>query len=246
MSRRPTAKSTAEYLRAKLESLGYQAGSDRSLPAVILFGPEPSSVVEARLLGLLEGLYFAGRVSGREASEWAARFRSALARAQPNSAFATTSLVLDQRASESQGTIPRPWPPEARIATIKSDLPSVAYKTGQLALKQIDVYPEGILLSWDLKLSSGSKASVREASKKFEHLPRDRFELHAAHTLLPLFSAGHGYFSREGRPSFGGDQVESAAVASNTDVDRLVWASLLHRDCSLTALRGTHIPQWVG
>jgi hypothetical protein len=71
------------------------------------------------------------------------------------------------------------------VATIKPDLPSVAYTTGQLALKQIDVYPEGILLSWDLELSSGSKASLREASKKFEHLPRDRFELHAAHTLLP-------------------------------------------------------------
>jgi len=152
---------------------------------VILFGPEPSSGAEARLHGLLEGLYFAGRLSGREASEWAARFRSALARAQPNSEFPPTSIVLEQGASEPHSTISKPWLPEARVATIKPDLPSVAYTTGQLALKQIDVYPEGILLSWDLKLSSGSKASLREASTKFQHLDRDRFALHAAYSLLP-------------------------------------------------------------
>ena len=219
LSRRPTAKSTAEYLRAKLESLGYHAGSDRSLPSVILFGPEPSSIVEARLLGLLEGLYFAGRLSGNEASEWGARFRSALAHAQPDSAFVTTSVVLERRPSESQGIIPRPWPPEARVATIKPNLRSVAYTTGRLGLEQIDVYPEGILLSWDLELSRGSKASLREASKKFQHLPRDRFENHVAHTLLPPLrelmaedGAGNRYPALDMAASLHKDGRVSAAI----------------------------------
>ena len=75
-------KAIREFLEGKLRALELsrsEGAGDRDLPGRIVFGPGPKNAVEAKLHGMLEGLYVAGKINGGEAGDWSARFRSVLA-----------------------------------------------------------------------------------------------------------------------------------------------------------------------
>src|SRR5260370_11922546 len=75
-------KAIREFLEGKLRALELshaEAAGDRDLPGRMVFGPRPKNAVEAKLHGMLEGLYVAGKINDGEAADWAARFRHVLA-----------------------------------------------------------------------------------------------------------------------------------------------------------------------
>src|SRR5712691_6169543 len=141
-------KAIREFLEGKLRALELsrsEGAGDRDLPGRIILWPGPKNAVEARLHGLLEGLYVAGKINGGEASDWAARFRSVLAApGDPG----TVSLCIGGSIPAEVGTLNEPWPQESMIASIEPDIPSHDYDTGSLSLTRVELYPPGIRLHW--------------------------------------------------------------------------------------------------
>jgi len=112
-------KSIREFLEAKLRALelSHAAGADdRDLPGRIILWPPPKNGVEAKLHGLLEGLYTAGKINGDEAADWARRFRSVLAAPGDQG---TVSLRIGGSIPAELGTLNEPWPQESMIASIE-------------------------------------------------------------------------------------------------------------------------------
>jgi len=66
-------KAIREFLEGKLRALELsrsEGAGDRDLPGRIVFGPGPKNAVEAKLHGMLESLYVAGKINGGEAGDW--------------------------------------------------------------------------------------------------------------------------------------------------------------------------------
>ena len=126
-------KATREFLEDKLRALELshsEGAGDRDLPGRIILWPGPKNAVEAKLHGMLEGLYVAGRINGGEAADWAARFRHVLAApGDPG----TVSLRIGSIPAEV-GMMNDPWPQESLIASIEPDIPSRDYDTGRSRL----------------------------------------------------------------------------------------------------------------
>jgi hypothetical protein len=71
-------KAIREFLENKLRALEdahSKGATGDDLPGRILFWPPPKDALEARLHGLLEGLYVAGKINDHEASDWHGRVR---------------------------------------------------------------------------------------------------------------------------------------------------------------------------
>jgi hypothetical protein len=181
-------KAIREFLEGKLRALELsrsEGAGDRDLPGRILFGPGPKNAVEAKLHGMLEGLYVAGRINGGEAADWAARFRHVLAApGDPG----TVSLRIGSIPAEV-GMMNEPWPQESLIASIEPGTPPRDYDTGSLSLTRVELYPLGTLLHWKLDLSMKAHATVQKARKDLKKSPRDLLEFHLTRTLLPRVQA---------------------------------------------------------
>jgi len=178
-------KAIREYLEDKLRALEWsraEGAADRDPPGRIIFGPAPKNAVEAKLHGMLEGLYIAGKIDGREASDWAARYRLALAApGDPG----TVSLRIGGSIPAEVGTLSEPWPQESMIASIEPEIPPHEYDTGSLSLTRVELYPIGTRLYWRLDLSMKAQANVQKARKDLKKSPPDLIEFHLTRTLLP-------------------------------------------------------------
>jgi hypothetical protein len=182
-------KAISELLETKLRALelAHAAGADqRDLPGWIVLWPAPKNAVEAKLHGLLEGLHAAGKISGREASEWANRFRRVLAvPGDPG----TIVLDIGESTPAEVRTINELWPQDSMIAAIELDIPARAYDTGSLSLTRAEVYPSGMSLHWRLDLSMKSRAALQKARKDLKKSSPDLLEFHLTRRLLPRVQA---------------------------------------------------------
>jgi hypothetical protein len=182
-------KAIREYLEDKLRALELsraEGAGDRDPPGRIIFGPTPKNAVEAKLHGLLEGLYIAGKINGREASDWAARFRSVLAApGDPGTVF----LRIGGSIPAEVGMMNEPWPQESLIVSIEPGTPPRDYDTGSLSLTRVELYPLGTRLHWRLDLSMKAQSTVQKARKDLKKSPPDLIEFHLTRTLLPRVQA---------------------------------------------------------
>ncbi len=182
-------KAIRELLETKLRALelSHAAGADeRDLPGWIVLWPAPKNAGEAKLHGLLEGLHAAGKISGREASEWANRFRRVLAvPGDPGTIF----LHIGESTPAEVRTVNEPWPQDSMIAAIELDIPARDYDTGSLSLTRAEVYPSGMSLHWRLDLSTKSRAALQKARKDLKKSSPDLLEFHLTRTFLPRVQA---------------------------------------------------------
>jgi hypothetical protein len=182
-------KPIREFLEGKLRALELshsEGAGDRDLPGRIVFGPGPKNAVEAKLHGLLEGLYVAGKINGGEAGDWAARFRSVLAApGDPG----TVSLRIGGSSPAEVGTVNEPWPQESLIASIEPGTPPRDYDTGSLSLTRVELYPLGTRLHWRLDLSMKAQSTIQKARKDLKNSPPDLIEFHLTRTFLPRAQA---------------------------------------------------------
>jgi len=182
-------KAIRELLETKLRALelSHAAGADeRDLPGWILLWPAPKNAVEAKLHGLLEGLHAAGKINGREASEWAMRFRRVLAvPGDPG----TISLHIGESTPAEVRTVNEPWPQDSMIAAIELDTPARDYDTGSLSLTRAEVHPAGMSLHWRLDLSMKSRAALQKAREDLKKPSPDLLEFHLTRTFLPRVQA---------------------------------------------------------
>jgi hypothetical protein len=178
-------KAIRELLETKLRALelSHASGADeRDLPGWIVLWPGPKNAVEAKLHGLLEGLHAAGKINGREASEWAMRFRRLLAvPGDPGTIF----LDIGQSTPAEARRVNEPWPQDSMIAAIELDIPARDYDTGSLSLTHAEVYPSGMSLHWRLDLSIKSRAALEKARQDLKKSPPDLLEFHLTRTFLP-------------------------------------------------------------
>jgi len=182
-------KAIRELLETKLRALelSHAAGADEGdLPGWILLWPAPKNAVEAKLHGLLEGLHAAGKINGREASEWAIRFRRVLA--VPGDS-GTISLHIGESTPTEVPAVHEPWPQDSMIAAIELDIPARDYDTGSLSLTRVEVYPAGVSLHWRLDLSMKSRAALQKARQDLKKSSPDMLELHLMRTFLPRVEA---------------------------------------------------------
>jgi hypothetical protein len=182
-------KAIREFLEGKLRALELsrsEGAGDRDLPGRIVFGPGPKNAVEAKLHGMLEGLYVAGKVNDREAADWAMRFRSVLAApGDPGTVF----FRIGGSIPAEVGTVNEPWPQESMIASIEPDIPPREYDTGSLSLTRVELYPPGTRLHWRLDLSMTAQATLQKARKDLKKSPPDLLEFHLTRTFLPAVRA---------------------------------------------------------
>jgi len=182
-------KAIRELLEAKLGALELsrsEGAGEPYLPGRIVFGPAPKNAVEAKLHGLLEGLHAAGKINGREASEWANRFRRVLAvPGDPGTIF----LHIGESTPAEVRTVNEPWPQDSMIAAIELDIPARDYDTGSLSLTRAEVYPSGMSLHWRLDLSMKSRAALQKARKNLKKSSPDLLEFHLTRTFLPRVQA---------------------------------------------------------
>ena len=182
-------KAIREYLEAKLRALE-RARADgtevQGLPGRIIFGPAPKNAIEAGLHGVLEGLYVSGKLNGREAGEWHAKFRSAMAApGDPG----TVSILIGGSIPADVAARNEPWAPDTMIAAVEPEIPARDYDSGLLALKRAELYPFGVTLHWILELSEKAQANVQKARKDLAKSPPDLLEFHLTRTLLPAVQA---------------------------------------------------------
>src|SRR5258708_4930914 len=178
-------KTIRELLETKLRALelSHAAGADeRDLAGRIVLWPAPKNSVEAKLHGLLEGLHAAGKINGREASEWAMRFRRVLAVPGDDG---TLVLHIGESTPAGVRTENEPWPQDSMIAAIELDIPARAYDTGSLSLTRAEVYPAGMSLQWRLDLAMKSRAALQKARTDLKKSPPDLLEFHLTRTFLP-------------------------------------------------------------
>ena len=185
-------KAIREFLENKLRALKQaksEGATGRDLPGRILFGPPPKDAVEARLHGILEGLYAAGKINGREASDWHSRFRSVLA--VPGDPGTVVGYVGEAIPADVRTQLERsqPWPTDSMILAIEPDIPARDYDTGLLALTRVELYPLGWSLNWRLDLSEDAQARIQKARKDLKKSPPDLLEFHLTRTLLPSVHA---------------------------------------------------------
>jgi hypothetical protein len=182
-------KAIREPLETKLRALelSHAAGAEeRDLPGWIVLWPAPKNAVEAKLHGLLEGLHASGKINGREASEWAMRFRRVLAApGDPGTIF----LHIGEATPAEVRAVNEPWPQDSMIAAIELDIPARYYDTGSLSLTRADVYPSGMSLHWRLDLSMKSRAALQKARKDLKKSSPDLLEFHLTRTFLPRVQA---------------------------------------------------------
>jgi hypothetical protein len=143
-----------------------------NIPGEILFWPPARDNIEARLQGILEGLFLARAITSRDASDWAMRFRVAL---DPTI----------QRPLVEVAAIPDPWPESSLRAVIDLKQERREYKTGALSLTSVKVYAEGITLNWTLGLSEAFTAANLRARNELKNASPDFVEFHLARTFLP-------------------------------------------------------------
>jgi hypothetical protein len=182
-------KAIREFLEGKLRALELsrsEGAGEHDLPGAIVFGPRPKNAVEAKLHGMLEGLYVAGKINGGEAGDWAARFRLVLAApGDPGTVFGRIGGPIPAEL----GTVSEPWPPESLIASIEPDLQPRDYDTGSLSLIRVELYSLGTRLHWRLDLSKEAQTTVQKARKDLKKSPPDLIEFHLTRTFLPRVQA---------------------------------------------------------
>jgi len=153
-------KAIREFLEDKLRALELshaEGAGDRDLPGRIVFGPGPKNSVEAKLHGMLEGLYVAGKINGDEAGDWAARFRLVLAApGDPGTVFGRIGGSIPAEV----GMVNDPWPQESLITSIEPGIPPRDYDTGSLSLTRVELYALGTRLHWRLDLSMKAQSNV--------------------------------------------------------------------------------------
>ena len=182
-------KAIRELLESKLRALEQaklEGATGRDLPGRIIFGPPPKDVVEARLHGILEGLYASGAINGREASEWHGRFRSVLAvPGDPGTVVVDIGgpVPTDVRASSE------PWPSDSMLLAIEPDIPPRDFDSGLLALTRVELYPLGFSLHWRLDLSPNAQGKLQKARKQLKDSSPDLLEFHLTRALLPSVGA---------------------------------------------------------
>jgi hypothetical protein len=142
------------------------------LPGEILFWPPSRNKAEARLQGILEGLFLARAITSGEASDWAMRFRIALDSINPPPAVEFTA-------------VPGPWPENSLQAVIDLKRDRREYRTGLLSLTTVKVYSSGLVLTWILDLSQASSAANLRAREELKNTLPDLVEFHLARTFLP-------------------------------------------------------------
>lgn len=182
-------KAIREFLEGKLRALELshsEGAGDRGLPGRIIFGSGPKNAVEAKLHGMLEGLYIAGKINGREAADWAVRFRSVLAApGDPGTVFGRIGGSIPAEV----GMVNEPWPEESMIASLEPGIPPRDYDTGSLSLTRVELYPLGTRLHWRLDLSMKAQSTIQKARKDLKKSPPDLIEFHLTRTFLPRVQA---------------------------------------------------------
>ena len=181
-------KAIREYLESKLQALKEahsKAATGGDLPGRIVFWPPPKDALEAKLHGLLEGLYVAGKIKDREASDWHSRFRSALATpGDPGTAGYMVGPIPDDVRARYE-----PWLNDAMMTAIEPDIPAQHYDNGLLALTRVELYPLGLSLHWRLDLSKDAQTMIQQARRGLKESPPDLLEFHLTRTFLPSIEA---------------------------------------------------------
>jgi hypothetical protein len=177
-----------EFLESKLQALKEahsKGATGGDLPGRIVFWPPPKDALEARLHGLLEGLYVAGKIKDREASDWHSRFRSFVATpGDPGTVgYIVGPIPEDVRARYE------PWLKHAMMTAIEPDIPARDYDTGLLALTRVELYPLGLSLHWRLDLSKGAQTMIQQARRGLKKSSPDLLEFHLTRTFLPSIKA---------------------------------------------------------
>jgi len=177
-------KAIREYLESKLRALkeAHSKGSTGGdLPGRILLWPPPKDALEAKLHGLLEGLYIAGKINGNEVSDWQGHFRSVLAvPGDPGTVGYIRGPIPDDVRTRYE-----PWLKDEMIIAIEPDTPAWDYDNGLLALTRVELYPLGLSLHWRLDLSKSAQTMIQQARRDLKKSPPDLLEFHLARTFLP-------------------------------------------------------------
>lgn len=181
-------KAIREFLESKLQALKEahsKGATGGDLPGRIVFWPPPKDALEASLHGLLEGLYVAGKIKDREASDWHSRFRHVVATpGDPGTVGYIVGPIPDDVRARYE-----PWLKDAMITAIEPDIPARDYDNGLLALTRVELYPLGLSLHWRLDLSKGAQTMIQQGRRSLKKSRPDLLEFHLTRTFLPSIEA---------------------------------------------------------